>query len=56
MAMDLEHYCSNCGEYRTFWRVASTTLHLGEKVKYRCEECDAGFVRVDGAVDTGVEA
>jgi transposase-like protein len=54
--MDLEHYCSSCGEYRRFWRVAGTSLHLGEKVKFRCEECDSGFVRVDGVVDTGAEA
>jgi predicted RNA-binding Zn-ribbon protein involved in translation (DUF1610 family) len=56
MAMSVEHYCSTCGEYRTFWRAASTGLHLGEKVKYRCEACDAAFVRVDGEVDTGAEA
>jgi len=56
MAMELEHYCSACDEYRTFWRVASTNLHLGEKVKYRCAECDSGFVRIDGEVDTGAEA
>jgi hypothetical protein len=56
MAMDLEHYCSNCEEYRTFWRVASTYIHLGRKVKWRCAECDHGFVRVNGEVDTGAEA
>ena len=56
MAMDLEHYCPVCEEYRTFWKVASTTMHLGTKVKWHCEECDHGFVRIDGAVDTGATA
>jgi hypothetical protein len=27
-------------------------LHLGEKVKWRCPECDYGFVRIGDAVDT----
>ena len=56
MAMDLEHYCPDCEEYRTFWKVASTRMHLGMKVKWDCEECGHGFVRIDGAVDTGVTA
>jgi len=49
--MKLEHGCHDCGADE-FYRAASTTLHLGEKVKYRCEDCGYGFVRIDGAVDT----
>lgn len=56
MAMDMEHYCQECEEYRTFWKVASTTMHLGTKTKWHCAECDHGFVRIDGEVDTGATA
>jgi len=56
MAMDMEHYCPECEEYRTFWKVASTTMHLGTKTKWHCAECDHGFVRIDGEVDTGATA
>jgi len=56
MPMELEHYCPSCEEYRRFWKVASTRMHLGMKVKWDCEECGHGFVRIDGAVDTGVTA
>lgn len=44
--MELDHYCPSCDTERTFWRAASTTLHLGEKVKWNCPECDYGFVRI----------
>lgn len=54
--MELERHCPVCDEDRTFWLTASTELHLGEKSKYRCSECDHGFVRIDGDVDTSVEA
>ena len=56
MSLELDVYCDNCGEERTFWRVASTELHLGTKVKWRCSECNHGIVRIDGAVDTGATA
>jgi rubredoxin len=56
MSMELERTCPECGESKTFYRAASTTLHLGEKVKWHCPDCDYGFVKIDGAVDTGVEA
>jgi rubredoxin len=56
MAMERDDYCPDCDGERTFWRVASTELHLGEKVKWRCPECDYGFVRIDGAVDTSASA
>ncbi|WP_200840410.1 hypothetical protein [Natrialba sp. INN-245] len=46
MTMELEHYCPDCDGERTFYRAASTTLHLGEKVKWHCPDCDYGFVRI----------
>lgn len=56
MSLDTTRYCPDCGEERTFWRAASTELHLGEKVKWHCEECDYGFVKIGDAVDTGADA
>jgi len=50
--LETDASCPACAEERTFYRAASTTLHLGEKVKWRCPECDYGFVRVDGEIDT----
>ncbi len=47
MALEMEHACPDCGETRTFYRVASMTLHLGEKTKWCCPECDYKFVRID---------
>ncbi|MFB6173946.1 MAG: hypothetical protein ABEI39_04815 [Halobacteriales archaeon] len=51
MALELERECPNCGAERTFYRTASTTLHLGEKTKWACPDCSFAFVRVDG-IDT----
>ncbi|MHB9286713.1 hypothetical protein ACKVMT_06695 [Halobacteriales archaeon Cl-PHB] len=56
MSLELEHHCPDCGEPRTFYRAASTEMHLGEKVKWHCPECDYGFVRIDGTVDTSTTA
>ena len=56
MSQELEHDCPVCGETKTFYRAASTMLHLGEKVKWHCPDCDYGFVRIGSAVDTGAEA
>jgi rubredoxin len=53
MSLELERECPRCSETRTFWKTASTELHLGRKVKWDCPECGFGFVRIDGAVDTG---
>lgn len=52
MAQELEHYCPSCGTERTFYRAASTELHLGRKIKWHCPECDYGFVQIDGKVDS----
>ena len=51
MGLELERDCPECGS-SSFWRVASTRVHLGEKVKWHCNECDYGFVKIDGTVDT----
>ncbi|SIR83529.1 DUF7838 family putative zinc beta-ribbon protein [Natronorubrum daqingense] len=46
MAMELDHYCPDCDGEQTFYRAASTKVHLGEKVKWHCPNCDYGFVRI----------
>jgi len=56
MTLECEAYCPSCGETRNFWKVASTEMHLGRKVKWDCPECDYGFVRIDGTVDTSASA
>ena len=48
MGMERETECPECGDTRTFWRTASTRLHLGRKVKWQCGECGYGFVEIDG--------
>lgn len=53
MSLELEHACPTCEETKVFYRAASTTVYLGEKVKWHCPDCDYGFVRIDDAVDTG---
>jgi rubredoxin len=53
MSLELERECPECGGPRTFWKAASTTLHLGTKQKWQCSGCGFGFVRIDGTVDTG---
>lgn len=52
MSLERAAYCPECGEERPFYRAASTELHLGEKVKWRCPECNWGFVVIDDVVDT----
>jgi hypothetical protein len=55
MALEVERECTACGESHTFYRIASTELHLGEKTKWAggADACDHRFVKIDGAVDTG---
>jgi len=50
--MELEHDCPVCGGTKTFYRAASTTVHLGRKVKWHCPDCDYGFVQIGTDVDT----
>jgi hypothetical protein len=52
MAQQHERTCPACSEERTFRRVASTTLHLGEKRKWRDDECGYQFVTIDGIDQT----
>lgn len=53
MSKELRRECPSCEVERTFWRTASTNLHLGKKVKWQCSECEFGFVTIDDTVDTG---
>ncbi|WP_254544517.1 DUF7838 family putative zinc beta-ribbon protein [Halomarina pelagica] len=46
MSLETRHYCPQCGGEREFYRTASTLIHLGEKTKWRCTECDYGFVMI----------
>lgn len=46
MSLEITHYCPNCDEERMFYRTASTLVHLGEKTKWSCNECDYGFVKI----------
>jgi len=48
MALEIERDCPDCGDVQTFWRSAMTELHLGQKTKWHCAECDFGLVRVNG--------
>lgn len=49
--MELQRDCPECGA-SSFWRAASTQVHLGEKVKWDCTECDYGFVTIGESVDS----
>ena len=51
MSLEIRHDCPRCGGEETFWRSASMELHLGEKTKWRCSECDYGFIRIDDGAD-----
>ena len=52
MSLEREHDCPVCGEERVFYRAASTTLHLGEKVKWRCPDCGYSFVTIGADVSS----
>lgn len=39
MSLECEHDCPVCNERQVFYRAASTMLHLGQKVKWRCPDC-----------------
>lgn len=47
MSLEITHYCPSCDEEHTFYRTASTLVHLGEKTKWSCAECEYGFVKID---------
>lgn len=48
MSLEIERKCPKCEDTQIFWRVAATTLHLGQKTKWRCEDCGFGFTEVNG--------
>jgi hypothetical protein len=52
MTRELEHECPECDAEQPFYPAASTELHLGEKTKWYCTECDFGLIRIDGEVDS----
>ncbi|WP_331233724.1 DUF7838 family putative zinc beta-ribbon protein [Natronorarus salvus] len=54
MAQELDHDCPECDETLTFYRAASTRVHLGEKIKWHCPDCDYGFVTIDGIDSSAV--
>lgn len=56
MSLEREHHCPRCDSERTFTRSASTILHLGEKTKWSCPECQYSFVLIDGTVDSSQPA
>lgn len=48
MALEKEIECPRCEETHPFYRTAATTLHLGEKSKWRCPECEYGYIEING--------
>lgn len=56
MSQELEHACPNCETAKTFYRSASTNLHLGLKTKWQCPDCEYAFVMVDGDIDSSASA
>ena len=52
MTLQMDHDCPRCEGVQEFWRTAATTLHLGKKTKWRCSECDFGFIRINGIDST----
>lgn len=56
MSLECDHDCPVCDEPRTFYRAASTTLHLGEKIKWRCPDCEYSFVTIGDDIDSSATA
>lgn len=52
MSISQKQICPSCGEQQSFMQVASTNLNIGEKTKWRCQECGYRSVRIGSAVDT----
>ncbi|ERH08947.1 MAG: hypothetical protein J07HX64_00699 [halophilic archaeon J07HX64] len=53
MSLECELTCPQCGG-GTFYRAASTEIHLGEKVKWQCADADCNYtlVTIGEEVDT----
>lgn len=56
MSEEMVRTCPRCDAEETFYLAASMNVHLGEKTKWHCTECDWGFVRIGDVVDTGRQA
>jgi hypothetical protein len=52
MALSLETDCPDC-DSTEFYKSASMRIHLGIKKKWRCINCEYGFVTING-IDTSV--
>ncbi len=48
MSLEMDMECPECEEEVTFYRAAAMGIHLGEKEKWRCPECEYSFVQVGG--------
>lgn len=46
MSLETTHYCPDCEQETEFWCTASTLVHIGEKTKWRCSDCEYGFVKI----------
>jgi Zn finger protein HypA/HybF involved in hydrogenase expression len=56
MATELVLECPSCESDQAFYLTASTELHLGEKTKWVCPECEFRIVRIDGDIDSSVSS
>jgi len=54
MSLEITHACPSCESDETFYRAASTTLHLGEKTKWKCTDCGYAFVKINGIDSSAV--
>ena len=50
MGPTTEMHCSQCATATTHWLVARTTLHLGTKRKWECNECEYRVVTVNDTI------
>jgi len=55
MALEKDVDCPSCGETQSFYRTAAMTLHLGEKTKWYCTECDYQLIKING-IDSAATA
>lgn len=46
MSLEKEMKCPQCEAVVSFYRTAAMNTQLGEKQKWRCPECEYGFVQV----------
>jgi hypothetical protein len=46
MSLEKKMECPQCEAIVSFYRTAAMNTQLGEKRKWRCPECEYGFVQV----------